>query len=602
MQKTFHRAALIALLSTATLATSLPFQHAQAAPLKIAAVPTSLADQQFQHISQEFLTALWQQDPELAMSAGNFDTAGKLSLPDQATRDAYIAFADRWLQQLARVDGEKLSASALTDLTLMRNYLQGTRWYLSTFREFEWNPSQHNIAGGFDAILNTDFAPKDQRVRLAIRRLQAVPAYYAAAKASIHNPTPEHTRLAIRQSSGALSVLTELEKAAAEQHLNDTEQAALQTGLRNARAAVNGYVQFLSDLEKNLNPATARSFRIGKALYEGKFKADIQSSLSAEQTYQRALLAKEEAHKNMEKLADQLWEKTMGKQVKPADRAQKIAMVIDKLSANHIEASQLYPEIRRQLPLLEKWIRDHDLLNIDAKKPLIVRETPEYERGVTIASIEAPGIFRPQDNTYYNVTPLEGQSPEQIESTLREYNHWVLQILSIHEAIPGHYTQLQHANQSPSMIKTLFGNGAMVEGWAVYSERMMLESGYGGNTPEMWLMYYKWNLRAVCNTILDYSVHVLGMSEADAKDFLVHQAFQTQAEADGKWQRVQYTSVQLTSYFSGYSEILAFREQLKKQQGAQFNLKNFHEQFLSYGSAPVGMIRQLMLKKDSAAL
>lgn len=184
--------------------------------------------------------------------------------------------------------------------------------------------------------------------------------------------------------------------------------------------------------------------------------------------------------------------------------------------------------------------------------------------------------------------------PEKVESFLREYNHWVLQILNIHEGVPGHYVQLQHANRSPSVIKALFGNGAMVEGWAVYSERMMLESGYGGNTPEMWLMYYKWNLRTICNTILDYSVHVLGMSEAEAKDFLINQAFQTQAEADGKWRRVQYTSVQLTSYFSGYSEILDFRNQLKQQQGDQFDLWKFHEQFLSYGSAPVGMIKRLM--------
>jgi uncharacterized protein (DUF885 family) len=291
-----------------------------------------------------------------------------------------------------------------------------------------------------------------------------------------------------------------------------------------------------------------------------------------------------------------LWPSVMPGVAKPDQPNKKIAMVIEKLSANHVEASQLFNEIRRQLPVLEKWIREHDLLSLDPKKPLIVRETPVYQRGVSVASIEAPGVFRPQDQTYYNVSPLEGLPPERVESTLREYNHWVLQILNIHEAIPGHYAQLQHANQSPSVIKALFGNGAMVEGWAVYSERMMLESGYGNNAPEMWLMYYKWNLRTICNTILDYSVHVLGMSEAEAKDFLVNQAFQTQAEANGKWLRVQYTSVQLTSYFSGYSEILAFREQLKQEQGAAFNLKQFHEKFLSYGSAPVGIIKKLMTK------
>lgn len=596
----FRTKLLAALLSTLTcVALGVSASVAVAATSKASVSVSNMADQNFEKSKAAFLSALWQQDPDLAMAAGRYQSANRLVLPDQASRDAYIAFATHWLAQLDKFNTERLSAKEQTDLVLMRNYLNGTRWYLTQFREFEWNPSQHNIAGSFDAILNTDFAPKAKRVQVAIQRLQSVPAYYAAAKGSIKNPTPEHTRLAIKQSSGAVAVLAALEKAAASEQLSTQEKTALDEGLIKARAAVNDYVEFLQSLEKNFDPATARSFRIGKELYEGKFTADIQSPLTAEQTYQRAITAKEEAHRNMEKLADQLWDKTMGDQAKPTDGIKKVAMVIDKLSENHVAAQNLYPEIRKQLPILEKWIRDHDLVNLNAKKPLVVRETPEYERGVSLASIEAPGIFRPNDKTYYNVTPFDGQPPEQVESTLREYNHWVLQILSIHEAIPGHYTQLQHANQSPSVIKTLFGNGAMIEGWAVYSERMMLESGYGDNTPEMWLMYYKWNLRAVCNTILDYQVHVLGMTEAEAKDFLMNQAFQTKAEADGKWQRVQYTSVQLASYFSGYSEIMEFRDQLKKLQGDQFKLKQFHEQFLSYGSAPVGMIKKLMLKDKS---
>lgn len=562
-----------------------------------ALVSEPATEKKFLRIKQEFLTALWHQDPDTAMAAGKFSDAARLPVPDQAYRDSSIGFSRHWLAQLAKVDAQQLPGKEQTDLVLMRNYLNSNLWYLTEFREFEWNPSIYNIGGGFDIVLNTDFAPVAQRVRIAIRRLQGVPAYYASAIATIKNPTPEHTRLAIQQSSGALSVLDDVEQLAKKQRLSSAEMAALQAGLKRARTAVNQYVLKLTAIEKSLDPATAHSFRIGAQLYEGKFAADMQSSLSSEQTYQRALASKAQAHDNMEQLADQLWASTMGEQVKPVDRVKKIAMVIDKLSERHVPAKDLYKEIRAQLPLLQNWIRDHDLVELDPKRPLVVRETPEYQRGVSVASIEAPGIFRPQDKTYYNVTPLTGRPAEQIESTLREYNYWVLQILNIHEAIPGHYVQLQHANKSPSVIKTLFGNGAMVEGWAVYSERMMLESGYGGNTPEMWLMYYKWNLRAVCNTILDYSVHVLGMSEAQAKDLLINQAFQTQAEADGKWQRVQFTSVQLTSYFSGYSEILAFREEQKQRLGAKFNLKQFHEEFLSYGSAPVGMIKQLMLKQ-----
>ena len=136
----------------------------------------------------------------------------------------------------------------------------------------------------------------------------------------------------------------------------------------------------------------------------------------------------------------------------------------------------------------------------------------------------------------------------------------------------------------------------MVEGWAVYTERMMLENGYE-ESPEMWLMYYKWHLRSVCNTILDYSVHTLNMSKEEGLNLLTNEAFQQQAEAEGKWRRASLTQVQLCCYFTGFTEIYDFREELKKEMGDKFQLKTFHEQFLSYGSAPVKYIKELMLQK-----
>jgi uncharacterized protein (DUF885 family) len=293
-------------------------------------------------------------------------------------------------------------------------------------------------------------------------------------------------------------------------------------------------------------------------------------------------------------LADLLWPKYFPNAAPPDDRFDKIGRVIAKLSEQHVAREELVAAISEQIPELEQWVRDHDLLTLDPTKPLKVRETPLYMRGIALASINAPGPYDPGAPTYYNVTPLDDLSAERAESTLREYNRWMLPILNIHEAVPGHYAQLVYANKSPSLIKSVFGNGAMIEGWAVYTERMMLESGYGDSKAEMWLVYSKWNLRTVCNTILDYGVHALDMSEADAMDLLVRQAFQTEQEAAEKWRRVTRTSVQLTSYFSGYSAIMELRERLKRKQGEKFDLKRFHEQFLSYGNAPVKVIRELM--------
>ena len=269
--------------------------------------------------------------------------------------------------------------------------------------------------------------------------------------------------------------------------------------------------------------------------------------------------------------------------------------MIDHLSVKHVTRDKFFEEIERQIPELGAFVEEKNLLDQDPTRPLVVRVTPEYQRGIAGASINPPGPYDATANTYYNVSPLDAYTDEQAESYLREYNHWILQILNIHEAIPGHYTQLMHANKSPSKIKSIFANGAMIEGWAVYAERMMLENGYADNELEMQLMYSKWNLRVVVNTIIDYSVQVLGMDRATALDLMMKEAFQERTEAEGKWRRATLSQVQLTSYFNGFAEILALREEIKEMLGEQFNLKDFHNSFLSYGNAPVAVIRKLML-------
>ena len=552
-------------------------------------------DRRMSTLSMQYLTALWRNDPEGGIYVGKFDHAANLTIPNAETRGKQLAFANEWLDKFGKLDARQLSPRYRTDLALLVNKLEKDRFRLTTWREFEWNPSQYNIAAPLDLILNTDYAAKPQRLRTILKRLADVPDYYAAAQASITNPTREHTQLAIGQAPGTLAVLADLGKAAEESILTAQEKAIFAQRIANAGTAVLGYVEFLSGVEKRQAASgQARPFRAGKALYEQKFALDIQSSSSAEQTFRKALVTREELLSHMDKISDELWPRHMAGVTKPADRFQKIGMMIDKLSSRHVARENFFAEIRRQIPQLADWVIKHDLLTLDPSKPLEVRETPMYQRGVAGASIDAPGPYRSKDKTYYNVTPMDSLTAEQAESSLREYNEWILQILNIHEAIPGHYAQLVHANRSPSLIKSLFGNGAMVEGWAVYGERMMLESGYGDNAPEMWLMYSKWNLRSVTNTILDYSVHVNGMGQEAALDLLTRQAFQTRQEAEEKWRRVSLTSVQLTSYFSGYHQIMELRERRKQQLGERFNLKEFNDQFLSYGNAPVKMIAELM--------
>lgn len=560
----------------------------------------TMADQnaKFDAYKANFIEGLWKLNPGWASSAGYHKYDSVLVVPDEASRAAQIAFCNANLDSLKDFDINAMSDNNKTDYRMIENQLKATEWGIKDEKAYEWDPSGYNVAEGFANMLNNDYDSLDNRLHNFYLRLAFVPAYYEAAKKNIKNPTAEHTQLAIDQNMGGTSVFEkDLQDALQKSGLDVQEKEAITARAKEAADAMKGFAEWLRQL-KNEDP---RSFRLGKALYEKKFDYEIQSGYTAEQIFDKAVQHKNELHEKMHGITQQLWPKYFGGKAMPSDKLVAIKQIIDTLSINHVQPDSFQAAIEKQIPELEAFIKEKDLIYLDPSKPLVVRKEPEYMAGVAGASINAPGPYDKNGNTYYNVGSLSGWPKEKAESYLREYNDYILQILNIHEAIPGHYTQLIYANQSPSMIKSILGNNAMIEGWAVYAERMMLENGYSGGasgqaSPEMWLMYYKWNLRSTCNTILDYSVHVKNMSREDALNMLVNEAFQQQAEAEGKWKRVSVTQVQLCCYFTGYTEIYDLREEMKKKLGDKFNLKQFHEKFLSYGSAPVKYIKELMEK------
>ena len=561
-----------------------------------AAPPREDANASFQAHVARVLDEMWQEFPEMAVRVGNYKYADRLTVPDAAQRARSRAFYERQLAALALFDPQTLSASNRVDLELAKNRFERSRWEIDTFRAWQWQPSKYNVGGDLDLLLTTEYAPLDDRLRHVLARLDRVPAYYAAAKASISDPTLEHTDLAIRQNKGALAVFNGgLWKKVEASGLSAAEKALFRQRLDTARAATEDFIAWLRTLEAKLRAGPARSFRIGKALYEQKFAYEIQSHFTAEQLYRRALAEKAAHHDAMEKLARQLWPKYLGSAPMPADRLVMIRAVMDEMAKRHAAREAFVEVVRRQIPELEAFVRSHDLLDQDPTRPLIVRETPLYMRGSGAgASVSAPGPLNPTATTYYNVTPLDAFTPEEAESLLREYNDWTLQILNIHEAIPGHYTQLVHANKSRSLVKSIFANGSMIEGWAVFGEKMMLDAGYANGSPEIWLSWMKWNLRTVMNTILDYEIQTGNLQRDDAIRMMTREAFQQTSEATEKWTRATLSQVQLTSYFNGYVEITELRDEMRSKQGGAFSVKGFNNKFLSYGNAPVRLIRELM--------
>lgn len=561
----------------------------------MAPVNGSVDDAAFNDYEKHFLDEFWKLNPDWGTSVGYHKYDSILLIPDKKYRTKLVDFAKIQLDSLGKFQPTTFLQTNKMDYAIMQNQMNYMIWQVQQLKQYEWDPSSYNVIGTFAYMLNEHYSPLSKRLTNFYQKMANIPAYYKEAEKDLKNPVPELMDLAIEQHLGGLGVFeADFADSLKKTNIPEATKKLMLDRAKLSADAIKGYTEFLKTM-KNDHP---RSFRLGKDLYEDKFKYEIQSAKTAQQMYNAAVERKKFIHHEMAKLSVKLWPKYFGTKPMPSDSLEMIGKMIDTLSASHVKPDEFQSAIVNELPKLRAFVAQKDLITLDPTKPLEVRKEPGYMAGVAGASMSSPGPYDAGQNSYFNVGSLSGWPAEKAESFLREYNQYILQILCIHEAIPGHYAQLVYANKAPSMIKSIFGNTAMVEGWAVYSEQMMLDAGFGDNAPEMWLMWYKWNLRSVCNTILDYSVHCQNMQKQTALALLTHEAFQQQAEAEGKWKRVSVTSVQLDSYYTGYKEIMDLRDDYKSKMGDQYKLKDFNEKFLSYGNAPVKLIKDVMLAKE----
>src|SRR5437667_11877639 len=240
------------------------------------------------------------------------------------------------------------------------------------------------------------------------------------------------------------------------------------------------------------------------------------------------------------------------------------------------------------------FVRSHNLVTIPAT-PLDVIVMPEFKRGQAIAYCDSSGPLEKNGKTFFAVAPTPNDwNEERKESFFREYNNYMVRDLTVHEAMPGHYLQLCHSNEfrAPTLVRAIFQSGSFIEGWAVYTEQMMAEQGYGG--PEVRMQQLKMRLRAIANAILDQGIHAGNMNEKEAMDLMMKQTFQQEGEAVAKWKRARLTSAQLSTYFVGATEHLDLRAAEEKKLGRDFDLKKYNDQVISYGSPPVKYVRALL--------
>jgi uncharacterized protein (DUF885 family) len=242
-----------------------------------------------------------------------------------------------------------------------------------------------------------------------------------------------------------------------------------------------------------------------------------------------------------------------------------------------------------------KFTREHELVTVP-DDPVKIIIMPKFQQGVAVAYCDSPGPLDKGQDTYFAISPIPAEWKQaQVDSFLREYNSRQIHLLSIHEAMPGHYLEGAISGRNPSVLRGVLRSGLFAEGWAVYTERMMTEAGYLKDDPLYRLVQLKFYLRTISNAILDQGVHVDGWSKEQAMELMTHQAFQQQSEAEGKWRRVQLTSAQLPTYFVGLQEQVDMRAAAEARWGKDFTLRRYHDAVLSHGAPPVRFVRALLL-------
>ncbi len=569
-----------------------------AAAALVLTLPSTFAtsqDDAFQKIAHDYVEQYLRTRPEQATDLGDHRFDGDLTNYSSEVRAKDLATQKEFRDKLNAIDGTQLTAANNVDLRILKENIDYEIFRAEDLKEPEWNPLVYmqSLANSLYLLVARDFAPAEKRIPNLRQRMEKIPGVIAQAKANLQHPPRIHTETAIEQTQGAINLVkTELAPLLDQAPQMKKDLAPLQD---KTAAALEDYKKWL---QTDLLPRSDGNFRLGEQKYRKKLHFALASDLPMEEIMKRAKADLEQTQTAMYETALPLYKKYFPNTDPTADgladKHKVNAAVLGKLAEQHPNDDTVIDYAKKITSEATDFVKKHDLVTVP-DVPLDVVAMPEFKRGVAIAYCDAPGPLEKNGQTFFAVAPTpKDWSKERKDSFYREYNNYMIRDLTVHEAMPGHFLQLAHANQfrAPTLVRAIFQSGPFIEGWAVYCEQAMAEQGYGG--PEVKMQQLKMRLRAICNAILDQSIHAGNMSEKEAMDLMTKEGYQQEGEAVAKWKRARLTSAQLSTYFVGATEHLDLRAAAQKKLGEQFNLKKYNDQVISYGSPPVKYVRELM--------
>ncbi len=505
-------------------------------------------------------------------------------------RRFYRAFEAR----LEEIDPAALTPQQRADYQILADQIALALLELDTIRNYRHNPTLYVELLGralFDCYAR-QYAPLEERFRHIVARLEKAPALFAQARANLQDSPEIWAKVAREELKGLIGLVDgTLRKAAPEEIAADYGRAA-----DRCLEALRGFDAFLA----GELPRKPGAWRLGRERYLRKFRYQLAAGLTPEEVLAAADEELERVRGEMYEIAVRLG---TGKGGAGEDRDAAIRRALDRIAQRHATPETYFDDARRDLEEATAFVRERNLVPLIGVENLAVIETPEFMRGIySVGGFNPAPPLETELGAYYWLTPIPADWPaERIESKLREYNYYGLKLLTIHEAMPGHYVQFEYANRvTPKprrLLRAIWGNGPYVEGWAVYATETMLDEGYLDHSPELRLTFLKQALRVLANAILDVRLHTKGMSDEEALSLMIRRTFQEREEAEGKLVRAKLSSCQLPTYFLGWREWRRLRREYEEARGPDFSLAEFHRRALETGAVPLPALRELILPK-----
>ena len=561
--------------------------------LSIFNASASPQDEAFQKIAHDYIERYLRANPEEATELGDHRFDGQLTDYSAEARAKDLAAQKEFRDKLNAIDGSQLTGANVVDLPILKENVDYKIFEAEELKEADWNPLVYNqsLANGLYLLVARDFAPPEKRILNLRKRMEGIPHVIEQAKANLQHPPRVHSETAIEQTQGAINLVrVGLDPLLVRALQMKKELAPLQ---EKTATALEDYKKWLQD---DLLPRSDGDFRLGAEKFRKKLRFALASDLSMEEIMKRAQADLQQTQSAIYETALPLYKKYFPKadEATLADKKKVTVAVLDKLAEKHPDDNTIVGYAQKIVGEATDFVKSHNLVAVPETPPNVIL-MPEFKRGTGIAYCDSPGPLEQNRKTFFAVEPTpKDWSKERKESFFREYNNYMVRDLTVHEAMPGHYLQLAHANEfrAPTLVRAIFRSGTFIEGWAVYCEQMMTEQGYGG--PEVKMQQLKMRLRVICNAILDQSIHAGNMSEQEAMDLMMKQGYQQEGEAVAKWKRARLTSTQLSTYFVGVSEHLDLRKRAKAKAGASFDQKKYNDSVIAFGSPPVKYVRELM--------